>query len=454
MNKRGDEFLNSLTENAQTTIYQMSDKWSEQIAYYRLLNNNKVTTSNIINGLTQSTSTRIEAEHYLCFQDTSQSNLEWNRSQIVANSGLGVIGDNASLGFYLHPTLVMKASNESCVGFSSIKTYIHQEGRDNRHIRKYKTLPIEEKESYRWIESVKNTAKTLSNASLRTHVQDREGDIFELLATHTPKDHLIIRSRDNRNIRYQDQVCGLYQTLENAPLQDVYTLQIRGDIRKNTKNRQALMEVRYVKVEVLAPARMGKNAMPVKVWAVESKEHPSTVPNGQKPVHWRILTTHQVKNFPDACQIIYWYSLRWHIETLFRLLKTQGFDIENIELENGEAIIKMTLFALWAALRVMALLLASKAIIPNQNQNVNELFSESEINCLKAIEPQFSGNTEKLKNPYPNDSLRWAFWIVARLGGWKGYNSQRPPGVITLHIGLKKFDHIYLGFSLKDVYKP
>lgn len=454
MNKRGDEFLSTLIENAQTTIHQISDKWSEQIAYYRLLNNPRVTTSNIINGLTGSTSTRIEVEHYLCFQDTSQSNLEWNRSQIVPNTGLGVIGDNSSLGFYLHPTLVMKASNESCVGFSSIKTYTHEEGRANRHVRKYKTLPIEEKESYRWIESVKNTAKTLSNASLRTHIQDREGDIFELLETHTPTDHLIVRSRDNRNIRYQDQICGLYETLENSPLQEVYMLDIKGDIRKNTKSRQALMEVRYVEVDVLAPARMGKKAMPIKVWAIESKEHSSTVPDGQKPVHWRMLTTHQVKNFSDACQIIYWYSLRWHIETLFRLLKTQGFDIENIELENGEAIIKMTLFALWAALRVMALLLASKAIIPNQNQNVNELFAESEIKCLTALETQLSGNTQKLKNPYPIDSLRWAFWIIARLGGWKGYNSQRPPGVITLHIGLKKFDNIYLGFSLKDVYKP
>jgi hypothetical protein len=443
-----------LCENAQTTIHRISDNWSEQIAYYRLLNNKKVSTSNIINGLTQSTSMRIEAEHYLCFQDTSQSNLEWNRSQIVPNSGLGVIGDDRSLGFYLHPSLVMKVSNESCVGFSSIKTYIHQEGRDNRYVRNYKTLPIEEKESYRWVESVKNTAKTLSNATLRTHIQDREGDIFELLATHTPKDHLIVRSRDNRNISYQDKVCGLYQTLESSPLQDVYMLEIRGDIRKNTINRQALMEVRYVEVSILPPHRIAKKASPVKVWAIESKENPSTVPDGQKPIHWRILTTHEVKNFSDARKIIYWYSLRWHIETLFRLLKTQGLGIEDIELENGEAIIKMTLFALWAALRVMALLLASKTIVPNQNQNVNELFSETEIKCLTAIEPQFSGNTEKLKNPYPNDSLRWAFWIIARLGGWKGYNSQRPPGVITLHIGLKKFDNIYLGFSLKDVYKP
>lgn len=429
------------------------------MAYYRFFNNSKVTTSSIISTITQDTAQRIEAEHYLIFQDTTQVNLEKNRSQIEDNSGLGVIGDNRSLGFYLHPSLVIKASDESCVGFSFIKPYIHSEDRPDRHERKYKTLPIEEKESYRWIESVQNTAKVLSKASLRTSVQDREGDIFELLATATEQDHLIVRSRDNRKILYQDKVCDLYQTLEESDLQGSYMLDIRGDIRHSSKNkikRQALMELRFVEVNIIAPARKGKATLPVKVWAIESKESLSTVPDGEQPVHWRILTTHLIDNFSDACQIVYWYSLRWHIETLFRLIKTQGFAIESIELENGESIIKMTLFALQAALKVMALLLASKATGPNQNQQAKELFCENEIKCLEILETQLSGNTLKQQNPYPKYSLKWAFWIIARLGGWKGYTSQRPPGIITLNEGIKQFNNIYIGFNIaiKDMYKP
>jgi Transposase DDE domain len=421
------------------------------MAYYRLINNKKVSTEAIITGFTKSTSERIEPVHYLCFQDTTQVNLESNRGHISPNSGLGVIADNQSLGFYLHPSLVMKASNESCVGFSFIKSYIHAEGGANRHERKYNYLPIEEKESYRWIECVQQTSKTLSNASMITHIQDREGDIFQLLATHTSKDHFIIRSTYNRKIQYKGEICDLYETLALSPLRDTYQLDVRGDIRKNTVNRQAIMELRYIEVEVQPPLKLSQKVplSPIKVVAIEAQESPSTVPDGQEPVHWRILTTHQIKDFSDACQIVYWYSLRWHIETLFRLLKTQGFDIENIELENGEAIIKMTLFALWASLKVMALLLSSKTIFPNQNQLVNELFTENEIECLKALNIKFSGNTEKLKNPYPDTALSWAFWVVARLGGWKGYNSQRPPGVIILYKGIKKLELILIGYDLQ-----
>lgn len=448
-----------MTQKSQTTIYKLSNRWADQMAYYRFFNNSKVTTTSIISTITQDTAQRIEAEHYLIFQDTTQVNLEKNRAQIEANSGLGLIGDNRSLGFYLHPSLVVKACDESCVGFSFIKPYIHSEHRADRHERKYKTLPIEEKESYRWIESVENTAKVLSKASLRTSVQDREGDIFELLAAATGQDHLIVRSRDNRKILYEDKVCDLYQTLEESDLKGSYLLDIRGDIRHSSKNkikRQALMELRFVAVDIIAPARKGKGVLPIKVWAIESKESSSTVPEGEQPVHWRILTTHLVGNFSDACQIVRWYSLRWHIETLFRLLKTQGFAIESIELENGESIIKMTLFALQAALRVMALLLASKANEPNENQQAKELFCENEIKCLQVLETQLSGNTIKQQNPYPKYSLRWAFWIIARLGGWKGYASQRPPGIITLNDGIKQFNNIYLGFKIaqRDMYKP
>jgi hypothetical protein len=427
------------------------------MAYYRLLNNQKVSTSAIISGFTKTTSDRIEAEHYLCFQDTTQVNVESNRGRIRPNSGLGVIADNQSLGFYIHPSLVMKASNESCVGFSFIKPYIHPAGKANRHERKYNYLPIEQKESYRWIESVEQTSKTLSKASMITHIQDREGDIFQLVATHTPKDHFIIRSTYNRKIQYDGEICDLYAILESSPLRDIYRLDIRGDIRKNTISRQAIMELRYIEVEVQPPVKLSRRVplSAIKVVAIEAKESPSSVPDGQQPVHWRILTTHQINDFSDACQIVYWYSLRWHIETLFRLLKTQGFDIENIELENGEAIIKMTLFALWASLKVMALLLSSKTIFPNQNQQVNELFTENEIDCLKALNVKFSGSTHKLKNPYPDTTLAWAFWVVARLGGWKGYNSQRPPGIITLYNGIKKMELILIGYDLqKDMYKP
>jgi hypothetical protein len=439
-----------LVRKAHTTIHRLSSEWKEQLACYRFIHNPKVTPVSIIGAITQELTPRIVPHrHYLILQDTTQPNFEWNRTQIKAKSGLGVIGDHRSLGFYLHPSLVLRAEDEQCIGFSSIKTYLHPPDEPTK-AGKHKQLPIEEKESYRWLESVQNTSAFFEESNLRTTIQDREGDIYELFATlPTGQDHLIVRSRDDRNVvNPAGGKASLYATLNERPFQGQYALEIRGDIRHHRQARLALMQVRWVEVDLQPPARLKKRYGPLKVWAVEAQEAAHTVPEGEAPIHWRLLTTHSVAHFEQACQMLYWYSLRWYIETLFRVLKTQGFGVEATQLEDGQALIKMTLFALWAALRVMALLLAAKSISP-QNQPIDDLFSPQETACLAAILPKLEGQTAKLKNPYPTATLRWAYWIMARLGGWKGYASQRPPGIITLSEGLKQFELIYFGFSTK-----
>jgi hypothetical protein len=75
-----------------------------------------------------------------------------------------------------------------------------------------------------------------------------------------------------------------------------------------------------------------------------------------------------------------------------------------------------------------------KAEIPIQS-----VFTEKEQQGLNKVLPQLEGQTEKLKNPHDPGQLSWATWIIARLGGWKGYDSSRPPGMKTLKRGLDKF---------------
>ncbi|MDB5120769.1 MAG: hypothetical protein JWN56_1987 [Sphingobacteriales bacterium] len=62
----------------------------------------------------------------------------------------------------------------------------------------------------------------------------------------------------------------------------------------------------------------------------------------------------------------------------------------------------------------------------------------------------------RLKNPNKPTTLKWAAWIIVRLGGWKGMQSERKPGPIVLIKGLAKFYTIHEGWqlfqnSLKDV---
>ena len=86
-----------------------------------------------------------------------------------------------------------------------------------------------------------------------------------------------------------------------------------------------------------------------------------------------------------------------------------------------------------------------------EGQKLEHVFNEAERECLKQLNENLEGSTKKQQNPYQVEELGYGAWVIARLGGWKGYKSQRPPGVITIKRGLQRFETIFVGFSLTCV---
>lgn len=140
-----------------------------------------------------------------------------------------------------------------------------------------------------------------------------------------------------------------------------------------------------------------------------------------------------------------WYAFRWQIEQLFRLLKTKGFGIESSQLGDGISLKKLCVMSLQVVLQVMQLTLSRNG---ENTKRAELIFTAQEIRFLHLLQKKLEGKTEKLQNPYIPDSLAWASWIIARLGGWKGLKSQSPPGHITMKTGLDVFFQQYAGWKL------
>ncbi len=445
LERRANRFLKSVVKKETCSVLSVSENWAEAIGNYRMLDNKNIELDNFKQGVINDCVRKANCEHALIIQDTTQLNYEKHRGRIKSNSGLGVIGDNKSLGYFLHPTLVMNAETGNVYGVSDIRTWIREENRKVLTEEERKRTPIEQKESNRWLDSIEQSKKTLTGCKIITAISDREGDIYEVFATQPDKKtHLLIRSRDNRRI-----VEGkLFDYLSEQRVAGTYELEIRGDIRAKRKSRKAIIELRFTKVNIKKPRTLkkyDKYAETIEVYAIEVKETKATVPKGEKPIHWRLLTTHQIDTFFMGVLIVFWYSLRWNIEQLFRVLQNKGFNVESSELEKGTSIIKLGIFALAASIMVMQLLLASKW---DSNQPIEHVFNENEIKCLKEICIRYEGKTEKQKNRNNPRTLRWATWVIARIGGWKGYVSQRPPGPITFFRGLHNFNLIYEGWTM------
>ncbi len=282
----------------------------------------------------------------------------------------------------------------------------------------------------------------LHTARSLTIIQDREGDIYEqfcLVPDH--KTNLIIRNRDNRNLTDGEK---LHETLSQTPSAGTYQLAITADIRKERISRIATLEIRYKKVTIEKPAKLKRTDIPktLELYVVEAKEINT---KAKDAIKWRLLTTQEVTSFDSALLIIQYYKKRWYIEQLFRLLKKQGFRIEDTQLLTGWAIRKLTVLVLNTALRVMQLYMAYNK---EECQSIEEVFTSDEIKCLNKIEQNLLKETPQVTNTFNKNQLSWASWIIARLGGWKGNAKQRRAGPITIKRGLEKFEMIYQGWKL------
>lgn len=164
-----------------------------------------------------------------------------------------------------------------------------------------------------------------------------------------------------------------------------------------------------------------------------------------QPVHWRLLTSWPVRSLADALQCLEWYSCRWLIEEVFRIVKKEGFDIESSELTQGKAVRKLCLLILET---IIKLFIMQSAYGSEQDLPASCCFSAEEQVCIELQIPQLEGNTQKLKKPYTPSTLKRPIWVIARLGGWKGYQSERKPGITTFWIGLKRFDAVFSGYNL------
>lgn len=433
-----------MIEKQTVCLRKLGGTRAAEVKLGRWLSNERVSMEELNFSVSKKTNSHVLGRHVLAIQDTTQLNYASKEGRI---NGLGPLGNaTTTKGFFLHPMLVIDADSKACLGFSGIKCWVRdREIKGKAHGNIYKRQQVEMKESYRWIETAEEAKRNLSAAEMITYISDRESDIYEFWARiPDERTHLLIRMNQNR------------KTIEDESLKDaVNELEVIGsyriEIKRNTKKRkprEAEVELRFGEIEVKRPVKTTDAEAPafLSLRVVDVREK-GTTPKGEKPIHWCLLTTHEIETVEDALEIVHWYAQRWHIEQLFRTLQKQGLDVESSQVENIESLMKLIMVACIAALQIMQLVLSRD----KEDQSYTVVFDKQEKKLLSALQVNLEGKTIKQKNPHKVGTLTWAAWMIARLGGWKGYASESPPGPITMYDGFVRYQAIRVGWSLKDV---
>jgi hypothetical protein len=439
--QRGEQILERMIEQCSAQMRVLSRSRAEEVAFSRFFLNPHFGAQDLRASMGQACLTRCAGRrHVLAIQDTTEINYQRHAERV---QGLGPVGNGTDAGLFVHAVLALDAEDRTCLGLLDARPWIRVPRTGD-----YRRLPVEQKESRRWLDGLATAA--LAEADLVTCIQDREADMFEMFARRPhERCHLLQRASRNRALTDGSR---LFAAMAELPASFGYTIPVPG--RRNMPERTACLLVRFGALTLVRPQRSKEPTESVRVFAVDVAELADDAIPARERIHWRLLTTHKVEDAAMAAQIIDWYRQRWHIEQLFRILKSQGLDLEASQSEDAHALSKLAVMAAHAASRITQLVQARDG---HNGVAAGEVFEPAEIEVMSALLPQLQGRTEKQKNPHPPDTLAWCAWIVARLGGWKGYrHSEGPPGPLTMQRGYQRFCSLRDGYFLaqKNVCKP
>ncbi len=401
-------------------------------AAYRFLANDNVNIKDILEPHYEATSRRIrEHDVVLAVQDTAFLNYTTH----PALEGAGPIGasrKNSATGLVMHETMAFTEKGIP-LGLLDVQLWARDPIEAGKKHKRH-DLPIEQKESAKWLRSYEAAAAVQQQCPKTkvVSVGDREADVYELFALARSRDdhpELLIRAEHNRRVNEEQPY--LWEHLEQQSLADELVLLVGRT--KTRKERQATLEVRYAPVE-LRPST-GKRLKNVQLWAVLAKEVDTD--EGVEPLEWMLLTTMEVATIEQALRMLEWYSKRWGIETFHKVLKS-GCRIEERRLATVARIENCLALDLVVAWRVQYLTMLGREA-PELPCTV--FFEDHEWKALYA----FIARSPKAVPPEP-PSLRDAMRTAAKLGGFLGRKNDGEPGVKALWIGLQRLDDISMAW--------
>jgi hypothetical protein len=441
LEKRLVSLLRDFYNRPQASIPEACRSRAKTKAAYRFLEHPEMTMDKVLAAHYEATIERIKKEKIvLTVQDTTTLNYTTH----PATEGLGLIGyrKTGGLGLILHDTLAFDPEGVA-LGLVNAQCWARDEA-DYGKKKRRKELPIEQKESNKWLVSYQKTVEVQKRCPGATLVSvgDREADIYELFELALRESNalgakLLVRASHDRILG--EGQGHLWQKLAEQAVSGIQ--EVRIPRRVNRPSRVARLEVRFAQISLKPPPL--KAGMPVlSVWGVLARE--VDAPADIEPIEWLLLTTLEVTTFEQAVEKIRWYTLRWSIEVYHRTLKS-GCKIEERQLGTADRIETCLGIDMLVAWRIMHL---TKLGRETPDVPCTVYFEEAEWKALAAY---------LTRNPVPpqkTPTLREAVRMVATLGGFIGRKGDGEPGAQTLWIGLAHLEGItamYKIMTSKDV---
>jgi hypothetical protein len=454
LNERLTMLLSALGERPTASIPAACGGYNEMVAAYRFFANEKVTYEAILKPHAEQTVQRIaEQTIVLLVQDTTEFDLTRPQQQMIGTTSLD---GSARCGALLHP-LVAFTTDGTPLGTCWATMYTHAaptaETREQKQKRRRYT-PIQEKESERWVEGLRQARAVAQRVPQVTCVciADSEADIYELFTEprgERPVEWLIRACQDRSILSCQDdhgnEVKCLRDAVEASPVLLTQEISVRGreaKISSETRGRRqprhsrtAQVEVRATTVTLRGPWRPENKLPSVTAHVVQVRE--VNPPEDDVAVEWLLITTLPIETVEQVREIIQFYAVRFLIEVLFRVLKS-GCRVEERRFEHLDRMLPCAAVYLIVAWRTLMICRLGRS---SPELDCEAIFDPSEWKSVWMV-------VRRARPPRRPPKLAVILPMIAQLGGYVRHpNRKDPPGPQTVWLGLQRMYDLAMAWN-------
>ena len=361
-------------------------------AAYRFFSNSEISKDELLDSISRATVEKIkcaDAEWILAVQDTTAVGFGDRK----AIQGMGYYCSTEQRGMLVHSCIAVTDQGIP-LGIIYQETNTREKPKDDSQTKEQKrSRPIEEKENFRWLDSMRETLLRMPADIPILTVCDREGDFYEFFSEAADlKANFLIRIVQNRMV---DDGKKIFHELRSSPVAGSMVVRMSRNPREHIPSRNIKMDYHCKKVTIYRPQRRKEKHLREKLELTAIYVHES----GKKGTEWFLLTTVTVKSEKE-------------------IEKNQARDYGRLSF--------LTLLYSVIAMQILNLTYLGK-ICPEISSGI--VFAEEEWKVLCCC-------ARKSKEIPESYSLKEAIYDLGVLGGTKGAPSDGMPGVHSIWQGL------------------
>lgn len=444
LGNRFRSLLEQLSSSPGDSIPLVCQDWANTKAAYRFLDNDRVSEAAILSGHFHATRDRAAATDgpILVMHDTTEFTYQREDIDAVGKTRINIAGGRpdgrpryyTGCGILMHSSLAVTTEGLP-LGLTAIKFWSRKKFKGSDALKRKinpTRVPIEKKESIRWLDNLTQSTSLLGDAARCVHIGDRESDIYELFCT-----------AQNVGTQFLLRTCvdRLAGDGEHTIATEMAEVDCKGLHRVEVRDRhgrisEAVLELRFRRILVQPPLYKQRRYPALELTVLHAIERGK--PRGRDKIDWKLITNLPVTSRAQAIEKLHWYALRWRIEVFHKILKS-GCQAEQSKLRTAERLVNLLATFCILSWRIFWLTMINRS---TQRAKASLAFTPLEIDILNRLAPQ--GQPGSTRSP----TLTSCLTQLARLGGYLNRATDPPPGNMVMWRGMSRLTDIELGFLM------